>query len=147
MTIQRMMAVMGAVDAGLCTAGITSAYSASDTQAEPTTTEASIRYGTDGVRQKYEDNNNVYAGTDSYIGSCAASEYDHRWTQVSGTDGSFSLAINTWAQCSVTALWLSLSEQDEGSYTRTVNFELRRRSDSVTISTVQVTVSLTVDPP
>ena len=130
-----------------CKAGLTTNYGANDTQAEPTTTEASVRYGTDGVRQKYEDNNNVYAGTGKYIGDCAASDYDHSWTNVSGTDGSLTLAENTWAQCSVTALSLSLSEQDEGSYVRVVTVKLRRRSDSFQVSAIQVTVSLTVQPP
>ncbi len=132
---------------GGCNAGLVTAYSASDTQAEPTTTEASVRYGTDGVRQKYEDNNNVYSGSGVYIGQCAVSNYDHKWDAVSGADGVLSIAENTWAQCSVTALSLSLSEQDEGSYARVVDFSLRRRSDNFVVSVVRITVSLTVQAP
>jgi len=147
MSIIHLLAGVSA--SALCGAGFVGAGGATgQSEAQPTENGAGFRYGTDGVIQTYTTTDPiVYSGSTKYIGSCPASAYDHKWDAVSGLGADFSILENTWTQCSVTALAITMAETDEGTYQEVVDFSLRRRSDSVVVSVNRITITLVVDPP
>jgi hypothetical protein len=123
-----------------------------DQQAEPTATETGATWRSNGDVEYYEGNAKSWIDTgDDWIGSCANTEYDFRWILISGSSADVGKtsgpAVNVWQQASVADMILEQSEQDEGTYAVTVEFQLRRRSDNATILTDQFNMAVIVDPP
>lgn len=106
----------------------------------PTNGEIGAKWETDGGVYFYEDVTPSwpeYPASRQYtwIGGCPNTDYDGRWVQVSGDDPQTAdPAVNVWRQMSLGGVLIEFNK-NSGDDTGFIKFELRRRSDNVTILT------------
>ncbi len=93
----------------------------------------------DGEVYFYEANSQGFGASSAQVwkGSCANTEYDFRWILISGdTVDIVSIAVDVWQQASLGDLSCENRALGTASSTNSeIEFQLRRRSDSVTILT------------
>ncbi len=138
-------------ETALCTAGSSAIPDQAANEVAPTDAWVGAKWDTDGEIYFYEATSQGFgAGSGQFwIGSCANSEYDGRWIQISGDVPDVqSAAVNVWTQMSVQDLSLENRALGTGSITDGVyEFQLRRRSDNQTILTDQFRLEAEAEDP
>lgn len=131
--------------AALCTAGTSTIGNLLDVSSDGPE-EVGAKWDADGGVYSYEDNDNAFPGTPNdgtWIGSCANTEYEGRWTDF-GEDPPTSSdpAAGVWREMSTTMVveMISFGFQDGD-----VRFELRRKSDQVVILTDDFRMEVGID--